>query len=389
MAEDTGIRSKVTEAWALEDIYFKVNGTEICDIDIVGFEALYGGCNIPAKASFIDSKGLTTGDTEGSANIGIGGVVEVGYTTAQGCSYKDEFIITKVQTQTNSHNQKLITLTLEDKDTRNMKGSYTSKGYPDKKFSETIESHFEEIGSKALNTGKELFVHPPEKELKLNMVIPGHIDFYTFLNREMKDKGYKYIKDKTANYLIHTSNKEFDKLNYMGDIYEYDTNPFSFTRIVQFHIDGFDLDAYLASIPTANTSIDLVTNNSEDNKDGLDTKISQKDPSKSVKTKTSGVNPGDLAKGKGSKQGRKTAQDQQYFETISKAQKCSIWAPGRTDNMVGRKIQVKFPKPSYYMGTDDDKIFSGEWEVYLVRDKVIGAYYMQELFLRRPGGTNK
>jgi len=387
--QEKGISNKITEAWALEDFYVSINNTEICDIDIVGFEAIYGGCNIPAKFSFLDSQGLLTGDTKNSSNIGIGGLVEIGYTTAQGCSHSDRFIITKVHTENNSHNQKLVTLTLEDTETQNMKHAYLNKGYPDKSFSEVIKEHDKEIKNDSARGKKILEIIPPQNEKIFNIVVPANIDYFTWINREMKDRGFSYIKDKGINYLIHNTNKEFSKLQSLGDVYEYDTNPFSFTRIVQFNIDGFDMEAYLKSIPTSYTSIDIPTSNSKDSNDGTDTKISIKEPQKEVNVKTSGVNPGELALSHGQKQGLKTGKDKQYFETISNAQKCSIWAPGRTDNMVGRKITAIFPKPTYYSGTDNDKIFSGEWEVYMVRDKIIGMYYMQELFLRRPGGSNK
>ncbi len=388
--QETGIANKVTEAWSLEDFYIKVNGTEICDIDIVGFESIYGSCNIPAEIQFLDSKGLTTGDESGSTNIGIGGLVEVGYVTATGCSWSDEFVIKNVTSETNSKNQKLVALSLEDKETRNLKGSYVNKGYPDKKFSEAMDDHFKELGNDALRKNKEFQVIGPKDEKKVNTVIPSNISFYTFLNRDMKDRGYSYVKDKHNSYLVHEEHKEFDKLKSLGDVYVYDTNPRSFTRIVQFKIEGFDSEAYLASIPVSNTSINVVNSNSSDSKNGTDTKISKKDPKDEVKTTTSGVNVGEVAKiHRGTKQGSKMANEKQYFETLSNAQKCSIWVPGRTDNMVGRKITVIFPKPTYYSGTEDDKIFSGEWEVYGVRDKVIGMYFMQELLLRRPGGSNK
>jgi len=386
---DSGITSKVTEAWSLEDFYIKINGVEVCDADLTGFECIYGGCNLPAQIQFIDSKGITTGDVSSAANIGVGGIVEVGYTTPTNCDFRDDFVIKKVSTQNNSKNQKLVTLELEDLETRNMKGSYVNKGYPDKKFSEVVESHDKEIKNDKLRGKKKLSIIPPENEKPVNIVIPSSIDYYTWLTTEMNDKGFSYIKDKSINYLIHTSNRVFDKLSNLGDVFEYDAeSPFSFSRIVQFNVEGFDMDAYLESIPTSFTSIDLVTQNSKENKDKIDSKMSQKDPKENVKTKTSGVAVGDLAiLSRGKKTGQKEIKDQQYFEAISNAQKMSIWVPGRTDNMIGRKITVNLPKPSYYIG--DDKIFSGEWEVYMSRDKIIGAYFMQELFLRRPGGTNK
>jgi hypothetical protein len=387
--KESGISNKVTEAWALEDLYVKVNSTELCEIDIVGYEAIYGGCNVPAELQFIDSRGLTTGDTDNSADIGIGGNVEIGFTTPTGCDFKETYVIKQVLTTNNSKNQKLVTLKLEDLESRNLKGSFVSKGYPEKEFSKATEEHLNELNKDVQKTTKkELVVVPPKKEQKINMVIPTNIDFYTFLNKEMKDKGFSYIKDKTKNYLVHAENKEFDKLKSEGDVYEFDTHPFSLTRIVQFNVEGFNMDGYLASIPTSVNSIDLVTNNSKDSKDGTDTKISKKDSEGATKSKISGQDPGKVTKQsvRGSKQGQKTAKDQQYFETLSNLQKMSIWVPGRVDNMVGRKIKVILPKPSYYANTGNDDLFSGEWEVYGTRDKIIGMYFMQELYIRRPGG---
>jgi len=387
--KEQGISNKVTEAWSLEDFYIKVNDTEICGPDLIGFEAIYGGISVPAEVQFIDSKGLTTGNVENSSNIGVGGFVEVGYTTALNCDFRDQFVITKVITKNNSKNQKLVTLKLEDTETRNMKSSFVSKGYPNKKFTDVISEHFEEIGNTIHQKLRKFEIISPKDEKPVNITVPANTDFFTYFNKEMKEKGFDYIKDKTKSYLVHNEFKEFDKLSNFGDLYEFDTNPFSFSRIVQFNMEGFNSDAILDSFPVALTSIDHISMNSKDSKDGLNSKISIKDPKENVKTKSSGVNVGELAtKGKGIKQGEKQINQKQYFETLSNAQKCSIWVPGRTDNMIGRKINASFPRP-VYLGNEDDKIFSGEWEVYAVRDKVIGAYFMQEMFLRRPGGTNK
>jgi hypothetical protein len=96
----------------------------------------------------------------------------------------------------------------------------------------------------------------------------------------------------------------------------------------------------------------------------------------------------DIISTRGLKQGDAIGKNQQYYETLNNAQKCSIWVPGRVDSLVGKKVQVVFPKPTYY-ASDSDKLFTGDWEVYMVRDKIIGSYYLNELFLRRPGGKTK
>jgi hypothetical protein len=376
------LSNKVTEAWALDDYYVKIQDQEICDSDIVDFEAVYGGCEVQAHIQFIDSKGITTGDAKKSGNVGVGAFIKVGWTTAQGCQWDGEFFVKKMTTTTNDKNQKLVKLILVDKETRNFKGTFKDKAHKDKEFSKGIKEFADGIKSEA----KDFIVAGPKKELKLNLQIPAHIDFHTFIKGMGKKMGYKFIKDKFSNYLVHNEHLEFGKLMSTKNTYEYDVNQYSFNRIVQFNIDGFDMEAYLASIPTTNTSIDPITNQAKESREkGTDTKTSKKkvEGSKSD-AKTGKVKASDLVKmTRGSKQGKITAKDKQYFNTLNNAQKCSIWVPGSSSNLVGKKVKVVFPKPTYYEG--DDEIFAGEWEVYAVRDKVIGMYYMMELFLRRPG----
>jgi hypothetical protein len=392
---EQGLSSKLSQVCELRDLYINLNGSELCTIDVTNYECLYGGCKIPAKIEFIDSKGHTTGDKNEVSNIGVGGFLDVGFTTSDGCEHKESFVITKVNTRNNEHNQKLVSLTLEDVETRNMKGAYKAKGYPGEKFSEAVNKHFKEIGNDALNAGKELITAVPQvaKEMALNMVVPGHMDFYSFLNTEMKDRGFNYIKDRAMNYLVHFEHREFNNLLHTQNIFEYDAiNSYDFNRILQFHMEGFDMEAYLCSLSTSNTSISEVEANSPDavkNASGIDSKISKKDLKDSkAEIEVSGVKNSELVLGKGQKQGHLAGKDQQYFEAISNAQRCSMWVPGRVDNLVGKKVTVVFPKPTYY-AKESDRIFTGDWEVYLVRDKIIGGYFVNELFLRRPTGKTQ
>ena len=84
---------------------------------------------------------------------------------------------------------------------------------------------------------------------------------------------------------------------------------------------------------------------------------------------------------------KKNINMQQYYTSLSNAQKCSIWVPGVNRNRIGFRVQVAFPRPQYMQGDSYDNVFSGEWEVVAVRDKIIKQYFVQELFLRRPGGA--
>jgi len=394
MLKDKGIADKVTKAWALKDIWVNLNGTELCDIDVTDFECIYGGCQVPAKLQFIDSRGITTGDVKDTANIAVGGFVDIGWITSDGCEHEDSYVITKVRTETNSKNQKLVNIDLEDLETRNLKGSFLSKGYPSKKFTEAVSSHFKELKNDLLPNAKDLSVIGPKIEKAMNMVVPGHLNFHDFLNIEMKERGFSYIKDRAMSYLVHDEFREFGRLLHTGNVFEFDASSvFDFNRIVQFDLDGFNAESFLCSLPSSDTSMNLIDGNAPDavkNMKGIDSKISRKEAKDSKNDVTfSGVKTSDMVLGRGKKQGERLGKDRQYFSTLSNAQKCSIWVPGRNDNLVGKKVTAIFPKPSYYSKTSSDDLFTGDWEVQFVRDKIIGAYFMQELILRRPGGDNK
>jgi hypothetical protein len=101
--------------------------------------------------------------------------------------------------------------------------------------------------------------------MALNMVVPGHINFHSFLLVEMAEKGFHYIKDRSMNYLVHTEHKEYGKLKHSKNVFEYDAkNEFDFNRIVQFNMEGFDVDSYIGSLSKSNTSISEVEGNSPD-----------------------------------------------------------------------------------------------------------------------------
>jgi len=388
---DKGISNKVTEAWVLQDYYIQINDQELCDSDIVDFEQILGGCENKARLAFVDSKGIMTGDKEKAGHLGVGGFVTVGYTSGTGCKWEGKFTISKIKSENNERNQKLVQLDLVDHETRNMQGTFVSKGYPDKKFSEVIDKHYKDNGNI-----KKLVVAAPKKikELKANIVIPGNINFHNFVKKEAKHRGFNFIKDKFHNYLVHNEHLEFGSLMQTELVYEFDAPQYSFSRIVQYNIDGFDMDAYLASFPKSTTSIDDTTNNSKDTKDkGTSTKISQK---KAKDSKADGNIGGTMISKltetfRGIKQGVKPMQDKQYFNALNNLQGGTIWVPGQNSNLVGKKITVIFPKPNHYKG--DDSMFSGIFEVVAVRDKIIGWYFMQELMIRKSadsgaGGTN-
>jgi len=380
---ENSLDHKLTDAWTVSNYFVKINDQEVCQADITDFEAVFGGCEVKAFVKFVDSKGMLTGDKPKVGDLGAGGFVTVGYTDPMGCEIEHQFSISKVTSANNSKNQKLVKIELEDMEARNMKGTFKAKGAGGKKFTEAIKEHYEKTGNK-----KKFNIKGPLKEMAVNTIIPSHMDFHTFIKKEAAFRGFKYIKDRFSNYLVHTEHMEFDKLPKMDLEFSVDEKQFSFNRIVQFDLGGFNMNTLLQNTPTSILNVDNIVNNSmEKLKDGVETLIFQKDPKKSKsEKKDSGVKKSDLTKHvRGIKQSTGPAGTQQNYANLNNAQKGSIWVAGQNANYVGKKIKVNLPTAeSYSKGSDD--VASGEYEIYAVRDKIIsGGYFTQELFLRRPG----
>lgn len=375
-----GFSNKLTEAWAVDDYYVEINGCELHVNDIVDYEAVFGGECINAVITFIDTLGFAPGSPQGSASLAVGGFVDIGYVSAGSCEFEAEYVIKKIHQRVDKQNKRLITLELMDVNTAKMKSSFVNKGYPNQKYSSALESHLEELSV----TGIDIITTTSESIV--NAVIPASMSFYDHIVAETKEKGMKVIRDKSVGYVVPQEQMTQDKLVQTNEEFEYDTsNIHSFWRILQYNVEGFNMDSLLASIPTKETSITSVNSASNANTNkGISGETQEKE---TTSTKTLA---GTSIKDNVTYQGQKLANVQtpgsgEYFKAIESAQKASIWVPGMNYDRVGKKIIVNFPKPTYVNNDEYDEVLSGEWEIYLVRDKIIKEFFIQELFIRRAG----
>ena len=383
--------NKLNEAYLVKDYFAIINGCEIRENDMLDFEIMYGGCSIDAILSFEDSQGFFSGEVQKMSGLEAGGFVRIGFKAALGCGgdFDEHFVITKSKQSTDKKNARLVTLELQDADTVNKKHTFVTKSYDNKKLADTIKEHNKNVvGDKLIKQRDEVIV-AHDKEVVQNITIPSNMNYHEFLNRILPKNGYKYVKDKYTSYIVSGQQTEFDKLKKAKDEFEVDApSQFSFWKIIQYNLEGYDMNSLLSSIPTAlwNATGDATI---EDDGTSTSNKTLAADHKKSIqKIGPASTKRSDFAiqKINGVKQGLKSNPNlQQYYTVLSNAEKCSIWIPGLNTNRIGFKVKVSFPRPKYLNNHSYDNTFSGEWEVYAVRDKIIKQYFVQELFLRRPG----
>lgn len=392
--KEYGFSHKLSEAWIAHNYFVQINGCDVREIDLLDFEAIYGGCSVNAILTIQDTQGFMNGTIPGMSSLAIGGFVRVGYEAAGGCGgkYDETFSIAKIRSDTNESNKRLLVLDLIDIDTINKQGTFVTKSYNNKKPTEIIKEHSEKTkaGVKQAEVRKTNII-PHLTENKQSLTIPSNISFFTFMQRFTNLNGMNWVKDKFSTYVVSKQTTDFDKLKTQSKQEEFEvdvTSEHSYWKILQYNLDGFNVGSVLDSIPQSKTST-LGTSNQEGESKDENMKSTIIDSKKTVqKGGAHGVNTSDSVFKKGNKQGTKHSPNlQQYYETLSNAQTCSIWVPGLNRNRIGFRVLVAFPRPSYLVSSEYDKTFTGDWEITAVRDKIIKQYFVQEIFLRRPGGA--
>lgn len=379
----TGVSHKLTEAWVAQDYFIWLNNCEVREIDILDLEIMYGGCSVDGVLTIQDTQGHMSGAVDGSSSLQQGGFVRITFTAAGGCGgeFDETFSIEKVKSATNEKNQRILTIDLLDTDTRNERGAFKTKNFNNKKISEIVPEFLGETIKSGIASSRELVVTPHKSEVKTSMTFPSNIDANSFIKRVLGQQGYVRIKDKFTDYVVSKEVTEQSNLATGPEIFEVDpSSEFSFWRVLQYKLDGFDVNALMDSIPMQLSDTSGSTNDNAESKDKLG-----KDIALVTKEKTAqNVKQKEGIAGKGDKSGSKNnANLYQYYNKLSNAQTCSIWVPGLNRNRIGFRNIVNFPRPSYLASDQYDDTFSGEWEVTAVRDKIIKQYFIQELFLRR------
>lgn len=384
----SGYAHKLTEAWIVSDYYIEINGCELRETDILDFECMFGCNTVRAVLTFQDSQGIMAGEPTNSKSLGLGGVVNVGFTAAAGCGgeYEELFSIENVSSAVDKTNKRVVILHLIDLESRNQQGTFVSKGFSKKKYSDIVKEHYTN-NQAVTDNPRKLSVIGHIEEIKQNLTIPSNMNFKDWLNVSLPLNGYSHIKDKYSEYIVSNQTTEFDKLKSSKEEFEVDAETeFSFWRILQYNLNGFDVSSIMSSIPEAvSNKASLNTDGTAEETLAISSKIKNKETVQ--KGGVAGTDQSKMIKSRGTKQSTVSSGElQQYFTAVSGAQTCSIWVPGLNKNRIGFRVIVNFPRPQYLQQDIYDSTFSGEWEVYAVRDKIIKQFFVQELFLRRPGG---
>ena len=380
--QSSGINRKLTEAWACQDLYASYKGCEIDESDFVDFEVMFGGSCVKAIFTFLDNAGFTSTLSGAGEDFKQGGEMTIGYKDALGCSVEHTFMVDGIIEQKDKRDQKLVSVTLSDVTSCALKSTYKAKGYPDKEYNKVVKEHLNLAGI------KDIEVIPPSKpEQMKNMVIGAGQTFFETMKTSGLEQGYQLIMDRGAKYFVHNENMQFDNLGNDGEVFVYDTDQLAMNRIIQFEIDGYKSENIMKAVDTKIIGDDDSSVLSKSNKDGikqasLDKKASD---TKNIKQIAEGSDVDKVMPQNGAKEVIKSNDQVEFYNALKGASKMKIWVPGRNINRIGVKCEVELPRPKFYLQSEYDKVFSGEWETYHVRDKIIGWYFVQELFLRRPG----
>jgi hypothetical protein len=370
-------------AWQVGDLFVTLNkvsgnkGETLAWENIMDYEAVFDGRHINGVLSFTDKDNLYE-----NMPIVIGGFVDVSFVSqpdtkiGKPAKFEKKFVITKASVHRGDarNTMPLVEIRFKDVSTKLMQSSYQTNVYKDMKPAEAMKKHFESMGI------KDLIVAGDPKEKETTLITPSHIDGLEYMIEEMAYRGYKFIQDRLASYLVHESHMTNDKAVSTGEVFEYKPSLY-YTRfqVIEYNTKGFDINALEASIPSTTSMI----NNEAAQSDKMDVNVKE---TKVSSGKLGGVKATDYQTINGQKQSSSYNQsDEDLMKDLKNLQEMSIWVPGWNGNRIGMTVEVEMPRPVHIEQTESSESFRGKWVVNKVRDKIISSYFVQELFLSRSG----
>ncbi len=374
--------SKFDECWQTNDLeiwFNKMAGNPqsiLNNNDLLTYEVLWDGSNTNGVISFIDVQEL-----QKQLPLDVGGFIDVSFTSQENTKigkpapFSKQFYITSVTLSDGDSRgaAKIVTCNFIDNETQKLKSGFFNDSYDMKKPSDSFKEIF-----KKHKIEVEMF--KDVTELATSILTPAHLSTFDFLAGEFSHRGYKLIQDRLSTAVAHVSNLLNSDAAHTGEFFEYKPSAY-WTRfqVIEYNIEGFNINALENSNPATINSI----NNEMQNQKEMDVTTKESNPSGG---KIGGVQTKDRQPLSGQKQKTSLNKNEEDVScSLKDLQKMSVWVPGWNGNRLNKKVKIELPRPTEYDQNVDDPNFTGDWVVNKVRDKIIGSYFIQELFVSRAG----
>ena len=353
----------------------RLNGVLIRDESIIDLQINYGLDNI-GFISFTDSIGIieVAGLTFSTLEILIEDIL--------GTKQITKYIIIDAKTFRTQNN--LITLDLEFEliDTYKLKNSYISKSFKDKNILQIIKDLFTDIGLDAefndINKGFSFDY----------FVTPGNISVYDFIVEQSKISNFKFFIDRFGYVFALRDTFDFSKIPESRENTFSMTNKDPLWRVLEYK-------GSISNIKETRECVDFYISRPDVNNLQYTPEIIKiKDLYNSQK-----INQGigvknlevpDVLKTFGYKQinniyKKDIKGDKRDFrEYLQSMQNLTIIVQGILSVRLFSKIKLDIPRVSYNKDDTPDSIFSGNFVVVGVKDKIMAGKFVQLLELKAP-----
>jgi hypothetical protein len=297
--------------------------------------------------------------------------------------YKQSFICTKTDATRYKDGSIKITVYFENSDTYLLKNTYISKTFSNKTIIEMLDIIFQEIGIKCVFAKHENdYVHE-------NFVFPKNISLWDFLNKFLHKEGYSYFHDRISLKIL--SRKYLETYDIPKDKYEfnfkYDTDKPHY-NILEYQ-GCISNSGKMNSIPVMNKNIksenlgytfnfEGISNAIEVNKmnsgyAGMGNNVQIKDFYPSIGVKESDILENYFAMGD---------IENDYRDKVLENSKLNIVVQGVIGEMLFHRIKVNIGKSKNISFDNNDQVYSQEYIVTEVIDKIISGVYVQVFTLQ-------
>jgi hypothetical protein len=319
-------------------------------------------------------------------------IIRIKFTDLVEMDYLGSFVITKSEINRYKDGSIKITVYFENITTYNLKNTYISKTFKNKTLIEMLKDIFEEF------TIPAIFLNHPDDYKHDFFVIPKNISLWTFLNKYLIKEGYAFFHDRVSFKIL--SRKYIEAQNIMKDPPEYN---FGYNSNKP-HFNILEYQGILSNSGRLN-QVSILNKNKrtsnlkyEFNFEGIKDSIEKESCNGGFAGMSAGTKIDTFYPTIGLREYDSLENyfiegvNEDYRDIVLDNNKINIVIQGINTENLYHRIKLNIGKSKTIAADTTDQVYSSEYIVTEVIDKIISGVFIQVLVLQSPdypkGDTN-
>jgi len=368
------LNNTLSEESRISDISVQINKVNINPTNIADLQISFDVEN-KGYITFLDTIGISEG-----APLTYG-IIEIQYVDAGKLPYFGTFMITKIETVRYNEGSIRQKVYFENVVQDGLKNLFVSKAFSNMTILEMISNIFDEYNIPAI------LMQADNEKIYDHFVFPKNICFWDWMIEHLKYENLRFYFDKVGLKIVNRTYLSAQKIEQSPEEYEYRSQTHrQFTNIIEFRGITQNREALLQINTSFRNRFDVT--NLQYNPDilGFDTAYEFEKLNEGVGMgqklisplyATYGIREMDVLDNT-----LIIGKDKDFRNIIIENQHFEILIQGLNTEKMYKKIKISVPRPKGIVSSEEDRVFSGNFMVTGIIDKIASGIFIQTLTLQ-------